>query len=406
MIRPVIPIVTALCWLAVAYKLRDLCRNPRSGALRSLCLTLVALAASLTAQLTAAAIDRYSAIPNLGRVLSNSTALIAACGAQVFLVHITHDPAAARPVARRRYRTLAICLVLIAVLFAATPPDPNSSAASARHFQTIYSSPYIWIYLGYLATTLAGITRLSWHYAALSPSLSLRLGLRTTAVAGGLGLIYALLRGLFLTAHLLGTSLPAWEAATAGPLYLLTASLMLLGGTLPAWGSALGAGRDLVRGHRSLRRLQPLWHALRAAFPDITLLPPSNRFADMLDPRDVNLRLYRRIVEIRDGQLALRPYVTPELAQTAQRHARDARLTGPLRDAAIEAATIAAGLAAKADGEAGTAVAGPVPEPGMPVPGTPTDRAAETAWLEAVAYAYTHSPVVPAVLTERQAARQ
>jgi hypothetical protein len=41
--------------------------------------------------------------------------------------------------------------------------------------------------------------------------------------------------------------------------------------------------------------------------PEIALLPPRPPLIELLDPRDVDFRLRRRVIEIRDGLLDVRP---------------------------------------------------------------------------------------------------
>jgi hypothetical protein len=62
----------------------------------------------------------------------------------------------------------------------------------------------------------------------------------------------------------------------------------------------------------SLRRLYPLWAGLCQAVPGIAL-DPVPAWADRLDPRDLQVRLYRRVIEIRDGYMALTPVAVPDI---------------------------------------------------------------------------------------------
>jgi hypothetical protein len=62
---------------------------------------------------------------------------------------------------------------------------------------------------------------------------------------------------------------------------------------------------------RHANRLYPLWRALCDASPHIALHPRRGRFVDSLMLRDSRHRLHRRIVEIRDGMLIMREWITP-----------------------------------------------------------------------------------------------
>jgi hypothetical protein len=80
-------------------------------------------------------------------------------------------------------------------------------------------------------------------------------------------------------------------------------------------------------------RLYPLWHLLCQAVPEIELpLDPAMRW-------DIRYRLHRRIIEIRDAQLVLRPYSVRVLVKLAAAIARESGLS-PDRVLAIEEAAI------------------------------------------------------------------
>ncbi|GAA3435433.1 MAB_1171c family putative transporter [Kutzneria kofuensis] len=67
---------------------------------------------------------------------------------------------------------------------------------------------------------------------------------------------------------------------------------------------------------RNGNALYPLWKALVTAVPHIALYPPRPRLVDALLPQNSQLRLHRRLVEIRDGMLVMNDWVQPaDLAQ-------------------------------------------------------------------------------------------
>jgi hypothetical protein len=96
---------------------------------------------------------------------------------------------------------------------------------------------------------------------------------------------------------------------------------------------------------------------------------------------DVHLRLYRRVIEIRDGMLALRPYLAddaPEGADPAQ----------------AEAAAIASALRRRAQDESTTPRKEGFAEVGP-------EMADEVAWLSRVSRAYRRGPVTASARTPR-----
>ncbi|WP_027928578.1 MAB_1171c family putative transporter [Amycolatopsis thermoflava] len=113
--------------------------------------------------------------------------------------------------------------------------------------------------------------------------------------------------GLVAPAYLVTRS--PWVAATFPLNVAITAWVMALGTALP---QLLRLHRS-VNDHRTLRRLEPLWRRLVAAVPQVHL-PENGRWAS-------DLRLYRRVIEIRDAVLVLRDYVAPATLAAARAHA-------------------------------------------------------------------------------------
>ncbi|GHF25328.1 hypothetical protein GCM10017786_69340 [Amycolatopsis deserti] len=129
--------------------------------------------------------------------------------------------------------------------------------------------------------------------------------------------------GLYVLATGFASSTVFW--GLVAPAYLLTRSPWLsaaapLNVAITAWVMALGTALpQLVRLHRAaadrrtLRRLEPLWRRLVTAVPRVHL-PENGRWTS-------DLRLYRRVIEIRDAVLVLRDYVDPGTVEAARAHA-------------------------------------------------------------------------------------
>ncbi|MFJ8313016.1 MULTISPECIES: MAB_1171c family putative transporter [unclassified Streptomyces] len=79
---------------------------------------------------------------------------------------------------------------------------------------------------------------------------------------------------------------------------LLCAALVVSGGSAAAWPWL----RHRWWTYRTYRELTPLWSALHRAFPDIALPHPRPR-------PGIRFALYRRVIEIHDGLLLLRPHL-------------------------------------------------------------------------------------------------
>ena len=111
---------------------------------------------------------------------------------------------------------------------------------------------------------------------------------------------------------------------------------------------------------------------------------------------DMEFRLYHRVVEIRDGALALARYVSPDVSTWLREAGLDAESDDD-RAVITEAATLAVALEARATGREFDVDS--VSDQHV----LAADIGAETAWLVRVAEAFTYAPVVDRV---RQRARQ
>jgi hypothetical protein len=120
--------------------------------------------------------------------------------------------------------------------------------------------------------------------------------------------------------------------------------LVIAGSTLPFLADRATRAGAWWLAYRNLRRLYPLWAALYAATPGIALDPPSSRMIDRFRLRDVQLRLYRRVIEIRDGRLALAVHLDPGVIARERAQALSVGLSPVDADAAGEAAALLVAL--------------------------------------------------------------
>jgi len=132
-------------------------------------------------------------------------------------------------------------------------------------------------------------------------------------------------------------------------------------------------------------RLYPLWAVLRQAIPEIELPPdPAMR-------RSTRYRLYRRVIEIRDAQLVLRPYAEPERVARAAAAARSSGLAEDAVAAVAEAAAVVTSVRSRFRGCPARAEALPAGHPGA----TPcADVSAEATELITVSRAIRRSRFV------------
>jgi hypothetical protein len=392
--------VTALAWAVVAYKLPSLLRSPKDPARRSYWLSLFAMAAALTVLLPQVYLwlDRVTAVPNLSRLLGDSLGIVAAWAGQSLLLYANYPVVEARPRSQRLSWALVAVLAAMAVCFALAPAQPEDRAFTGHYAHVPAILAYRLIFLGWLGVAMVNFTRLSWRYAHVSLHASLRAGFRLVAVGGVLGLGYVANEVLRSGATYLNVADPLPAARLS---QLLIAGFMatgLIGTTMPAWGPHAGipALVDWLHRYHSLRRLYPLWRALYQASPQIALFPPVPFLADILAWRKLEFRLQRRVVEIRDGQLMLRPYRHPAAIEYARELCANIRLAEEEAAFVLEATDLAVALQMRA---AGRVMGSVTPTPLAPVG---ADLDSEAAALERVARCYRHSPLVQAVLARLQ----
>ncbi len=397
--------VAALALLAAVMKAATIQRGGRlrrgQGLLCALfvALSLACLFLSATVQIRANRI-----YPGLGRLLSNSSSLVAAFTILALLLTLSLPPQAARPKIRRWLAALLAAIAAMTLLFAIAAPPRVAGDFGGLYRTRPALLGYIAIYIAFLGTALAGLLIRAWRYARIARHRRyLRLGLHVMAAGSILGLVYLAEKAVYVVTQWAGlpppfsgdqhcTSLIS-PAQCAFSVTLPTAAILLaaLGATLPTWGPALEAPARRAWQARTYRRLEPLWAALYQALPQIALAAPAAPGAH--PHRDLGFRLYRRVIEILDGRLVLRPYRDPRIAETALTAARRRGLTGTDLQATVEAAQIAAALETRT---AGPRTAGPTaaPRERSAVSVTPADLASEAAWLAKVSDAFTSSLIV------------
>jgi diguanylate cyclase (GGDEF)-like protein len=138
-------------------------------------------------------------------------------------------------------------------------------------------------------------------------------------------------------------------------------------------------------------RLRPLWTLLVDAAPDVRLSTlPGTRLS-------ARYQLHRRVIEIRDAGLALRPFQDNRAIEEATDAARRAGLSEDERDAAIEAVMLMTALDARHRGARGQ----DSPDDGPILSQPRNDLESETVRLLQVSRAVRRSPIVREAATAR-----
>jgi hypothetical protein len=393
------PALAAVAWIGLAVKLRDL-RRGRDPSRVAVCGALALLGSTFTVSTPAvwSWLDRTTGVENLAALWANLSVVAFSGTVQLLVLWWVNPPEVARRQARLRLAFLAVTAVALVVLFlAAGPTEPHTTDFVATYAGRPVFAAYLLVYLSAFALGMVDVVRLCWPYARLAGRSWLRRGLRTTAVGAGCGLVYAAVRVADVIGAQAGADVKRWEPI-APPAASLGALLVILGLTMPAWGPRLSEFRGWVRRRRQYRQLQPLWSDLHRLMPQIALEPPAGTPLSNLDRQ-----LYRRVIELYDGSLALRPYLDEAAASRARRIGARLGLRADDLAAVMEAARLRGAVRAYAHGEPHTATGEGGDEPASARPDDGTDLAQEVARLVRVSRAYAGSPVVAAAVAGRDA---
>jgi hypothetical protein len=395
------PAGAVLSFVAFVYKFLGLRRDPRNSAMRALVASLGGMCAGFLfiTPWVYTAFDSAVGVPNLARLLTHVSVMFLTAAMQRWLLFWVYEPDEVRR--RGRIRLVVFCLSVAAMtaLFIAAPVDEDTVEFSTRYPDAPFVAEYMIVYLTYFGISYVDVARLCWKYSNVTSKPFLRRGLRISAV-GSMGAVgyclekafYVLCRNLDVTPFSSGVQEAASPILGGGG-----AILVVTGLTLPAWGPGVSWVYQTVGRWRAYRGLGPLWRAVYDVLPGIALDHPPRTFGSDLGIRDVEYRVLRRVVEIRDARLGLRPYLDSRMAARARCLGERAGLVGEDLRAVIEAAMLAGAIRAK---RSGTPRPGDAP-PGEPVPAGGDDLASETAWWVRVSRAFVSSAVVAAALSER-----
>jgi hypothetical protein len=379
----IIVVAIIVCWGGFFYKLRDLWRDPRNPALRALCALLLAFAVAITIGLPPVyqSIPLLMANPSRVRLAQHLLAVLGAFAMRVLFNHITGTT---RPAYRFWMPYTAATLIALVVLFGLAPVGVDADDFVGHYAAAPFVTEYLLVFLVYTLLSLAEVFVNSVRNARRTPRGLLRFGLRLLACAGFVGMLYALHKAGYALARRLGFT-PPWPEGPVSTVFICVAAvLFIVGATVAGWVPKLVAWRKRFHRYRAYRRLRPLWSAIYDEIPNIALIVPRTRTEAW---QTVDFLLYRRIIEIRDGTLALRPYIDEQISDLARKRAVKAGLSPVEQDAVVEAATLAAALRAKSENRV-TAEVSAAQRP------SPTDLDGEARWLAAVSDAYRKSPLV------------
>jgi hypothetical protein len=365
----------ASSYAALLYKLFQIRRSWRDIVYVSLMVTLLLQCVTFTMGAVALGFDTFLGVRNLAILILHVTAVAFCVAAQIVLLQWANPLA---EVKRKIYWWLVagvgVIAVLVVLFFAADGPNQPRD-----EFATGSSEPVILIYLLIFIVSQAipcvTIYRQCLPYARMTSKPWLRRALRVLAVGAVVLFLYCAARTVNILSPLLGFDIGGWQILSS-VFSAIGICILSAGLTMPSWGVHVSNLAQWRKNYAAYKALYPLWHELYESSPDIALEPPSSSVSDL------RYRLHRRVIEIRDGWRALRPYM--DRSDSPPAASGDIAVTEETRQAFVEAAKIKQAIRAKNAGQA--------PETSQD-PGGFDDRdakdlAAEVSWLTQVSLAY------------------
>ena len=311
---------------------------------------LLAIASSLCVTAVTAWAAQTSGVPSMADAIERTTVMGAGFCGQSLVRRIRTPDHGQFSWRTGRSRALTIALMALWAAFIvgnAQGSELFGSFARPEFWPTVYMA----VFLVYMAYVLGDVMIGCWHYAG-SAGGALGTGLRLMAAGCACALTYAAIKVAALGLVDVGPGMPAfWESTIGRIVVVLAGALVSVGASLPAMVRRWQVARRWWRNYTAHDQLYPLWSALIAVTPGLALEPPGSRTRDRLRVRDMDMRLYRRVIEIRDGRLELRDLFALSVVTASRALARGSGVHGRAADAFVEAKVLESALLAAATGQ-------------------------------------------------------
>ncbi|MGG2460191.1 MAB_1171c family putative transporter [Streptomyces sp. RGM 3693] len=309
------PLCLAIAGTGFLLLLRDLRAGRRDPALTALAFTYLFSALSYAISLTPiwVRIDAVFGVPNIAVPLAQGCVILV-FGLQATVLSYWTKPAAEAARRAQWLLTAAITVILLmSLLFVMlTPVSQRPTDFTLYYAHDPAFQAYLLLYMCTYTAAEIYLTRVCLKYAREISDPWISRGLRLIAVGAVVTLGYSSIRLSAILGALFHFSVKplepyAWICGDIG------ATLTQIGYFTPIVATSLLAARSHRREQHQYQKLELLWQAVSAAEPSIVLIDPDK------NSRDLSFDLYRRIVEIRDAQIELRPYLDPSVRALAGR---------------------------------------------------------------------------------------
>ncbi|MGW7089990.1 MAB_1171c family putative transporter [Streptomyces sp. NPDC054871] len=336
---------------------RDLIKKDRRDpALVALAFTYLCSAASYAVSLTWVwvHIDRATGITNVSVPLAQCAVILVFTLQAIVLAHWSRPLAEARRRAKKLLIAAAVVIAgMISLFVLLTPATTRPVDFSIYYAHDPFYQAYVLLYFGTYTVAEVYLARSCWKYASTMARPSIAWGLRLISVGAVITLGYSGIRISAIVGAEVGFSVDhlnafAWACGDIG------ATLTQIGYFLPVIAMRSAAVRVWAVEHYRYSRLHPMWQALSAADPGIVMEQPPAQRGELLARRRMDFHLLRHRVEIRDGQRALRPHLSPEAREDAEARRRTEGLAGAELAAAVTADQIRHAIVLHQQGQATT----------------------------------------------------
>ncbi|MFD9259282.1 MAB_1171c family putative transporter [Streptomyces sp. NPDC059538] len=273
----------------------------------------------------------------------------------VVLAHWALSPDRARARARLFLTAGGVVVLALTTLFfllpAGGPTTPQGFTATYIRYGVYQTYLVLYVVAYGIGQGVLGVG--CWRAAGRTEEVWIARGLRVVGTGALLTLGYSAIRLAAVAAAASGSGGPsaateslAWVFADIGNLLVLT------GFFIPTLAvHTVLRMKTWLRTHRDYRALAPLWSVMHDVVPGIVLEPQGSVTATRSPSWGTAWRLYRRAVEIRDGQWALRHYLEESVRRTAEERHRAAGLVAAELAAAVTADQLHSAVAAYVRGD-------------------------------------------------------
>lgn len=278
------------------------------------------------------ALAEHRSIEHLNQPVARAAIILAVLLGQASLAHAVGN--VDRRALRRSGVGGAVAVFFVLVLFSLSPGRPGVRYGDDAHAEPL-AGALVLVFIAYVSWVAVQILQTARRNAnqQAGPALAT---LRWIAVGAALGLAYSAIKSAQILALMLDRSMPGGLATLAPVLGAGGALCVAAGSAGLALRQNLEEARRWCEAYVANRRLYGLWSdLLHVAATWQPTPPPQSVLRDALQLRAQHQRLYRRLVDLRDAWMALRPYfdadmvdTTPEMdgSQPNVEHRRSARL--------------------------------------------------------------------------------